>query len=134
MNLIFIMFGFPTETEAEFYETLNFLDKNRDYIHALSKGKFVLSEGSLIQKKPEKFAITQIREAAESKVYNRVFDYHVSKGLGPREVSALYEKNINHLESIGFTPRFGAYREHLLAYAASKEVGCEAENPDLGLI
>jgi len=122
MNLIFIMFGFPTETEAEFNETLNFLNKNKDYIHALSKGKFVLSEGSLIQKKPEKFAITEIREAAESKVYNRIFDYQVSKGLGPREVSALYEKNIKHLESIGFTPRFGAYREHLLAYAASRDI------------
>ncbi len=133
MNLIFIMFGFPTETAAEFYETLNFLGKNQDYIHALSKGKFVLSEGSLIQKKPEKFAITEIREAAESKVYNRVFDYQVSKGLGPREVSALYEKNIKHLESIGFTPRFGAYREHLLAYAASRDAGSEAISAKLFL-
>ncbi|MBW1670114.1 MAG: radical SAM protein [Deltaproteobacteria bacterium] len=122
MNLIFIMFGFPTETEAEFNETLNFLDKNKDYIHALSKGKFVLSEGSLIQKKPDKFAITEIREAAESRVYNRVFDYQVSKGLGPREVSALYEKDIKHLESIGFSPRFGAYREHLLAYSVSRDI------------
>jgi len=122
MNLIFIMFGFPTETEAEFNETLNFLRKNQDYINALSKGKFVLAEGSLIQKKPEKFAITEIREAAESRVYNRIFDYQVSKGLGPGEVSALYEKSLNYLESIGFTPRFGAYREHLLAYAASRDV------------
>jgi len=122
MNLIFIMFGFPTETEAEFNETLNFLRKNQDYINALSKGKFVLAEGSLIQKKPEKFAITEIREAAESRVYNRIFDYQVSKGLGPGEVSALYEKSLNYLESIGFTPRFGAYREHLLAYAASRDI------------
>ena len=76
----------------------------------------------LVQTKPEKFAITDIREAAESRVYNRVFDYQVSKGLGPREVSALYEKNIKQLESIGFTPRFGAYREHLLAYAASRDI------------
>ena len=122
MNLIFIMFGFPTETEAEFNETLNFLRKNQDYINALSKGKFVLAEGSLIQKKPEKFAITEIREAAESRVYNRIFDYQVSKGLGPGEVSALYEKSLNYLESIGFTPRFGAYREHFLAYAASRDI------------
>ncbi|PXF58853.1 MAG: hypothetical protein C4B58_05180 [Deltaproteobacteria bacterium] len=134
MNLIFIMFGFPTETETEFNETLNFLNKNKDCIHALSKGKFVLSEGSLIQKKPEKFAITEIREAAESKVYNRVFDYQVSKGLGPKDVSALYEKNIKHLESIGFTPRLGAYREHLLAYAASRDAESEEETTDLGLI
>jgi len=134
MNLIFIMFGFPTETEAEFNETLNFLNKNKDYIHALSKGKFVLSEGSLIQKKPDKFAITEIREAVESKVYNRVFDYQVSKGLGPGEVSALYEKNIKLLESIGLSPRFGAYREHLLAYAASRDAGSKAKNPDPGLI
>jgi hypothetical protein len=40
----------------------------------------------------------------------------------PKEVSALYEKNIKQLESIGFSPRFGAYREHLLAYAASKDI------------
>jgi coproporphyrinogen III oxidase-like Fe-S oxidoreductase len=125
MNLIFIMFGFPTETEAEFFETLNFLDKNKDYIHALSKGKFVLSEGSSVRRNPDKFAITRIREAAGSRVYNRVLDYHVSKGLGPQEVSALYEKNIEHLESIGFSPRFGAYREHFLVYAASRDTGSE---------
>jgi hypothetical protein len=53
---------------------------------------------------------------------NRVFDYQVSKGLGPREVSSLYEKNIKFLKSIGFVPHFGAYREHLLAYAASRDV------------
>jgi len=127
MNLIFIMFGFPTETEAEFFGTLNFLDKNRDYIHALSKGKFVLSEGSCVWKKPDKFAITRIHEAAGSRVYNRVLDYHVSKGLGPKEVSVLYEKNIEHLESIGFSPRFGAYREHFLVYADSRDTGSEAE-------
>jgi len=122
MNLIFIMFGFPTETEAEFYETLNFLERNQDCIHALSKGKFVLAEGSLVQKRPERFAITKIQEAAGSRTYNRIFDYQVSEGLSPKEVSALYERNIGYLKSIGLSPRLGAYREHLLIYAASKDV------------
>jgi radical SAM superfamily enzyme YgiQ (UPF0313 family) len=120
VNLIFIMFGFPTETEIEFAKTLHFLEKNKDYIHTLSKGKFVLSEGSFIYRKPEKFAITEIREAKGSRVYNRIFDYEVSKGLGPKDISVLYEKNIKSLESIGFTPRFGVYRDHLLVYSASK--------------
>jgi len=125
MNLIFIMFGFPTETETEFYETINFLERNKACIHALSKGKFVLTEGSLIQKEPGRFAITKIREAAGSRVYNRAFDYRVSRGLGPKEVSSLFKKNINYLESVGLSPRFGAYRDHLLVYAASKDAEYE---------
>ena len=31
---------------------------------------------------------------------------------------------------MGFSPRFGAYRERLPAYAASRDVGCEAEKND----
>ena len=128
MNLIFIMFGFPTETEAEFYETINFLERNKACIHALSKGKFVLTGGSLVQKEPGRFAITEIREAAGSRVYNRVFDYRVSRGLGPREVASLFKKNIKYLESVGLSPRFGAYRDHLLVYASSRSHSLPASN------
>ncbi len=120
MNLTFIMFGFPTETEAEFYETISFLEKNRPYIHALSKGKFVLTGGSSVEKEPERFAITEIKEAAGSRVYNRTFDYRVSRGLGPKEVASLFKKNIKRLESFGLSPRLGVYRDHLLIYALSK--------------
>ena len=123
MNLTFIMFGFPTETETEFYETIDFLERNRAYIHTLSKGKFVLTGGSLVQREPERFAITEIREAPGSKVYNRAFDYRVSRGLGPKEVASLFKKNIKCLESIGLSPRLGVYRDHLLIYALSK--GCQ---------
>ncbi len=120
MNLTFIMFGFPTETEAEFHKTIAFLEKNRPYIHALSKGKFVLTGGSLVQREPERFGITEIREAAGSKVYNRSFEYQVSRGLGPKEVASLFKENVKRLETFGLSPRLGVYRDHLLIYALSK--------------
>jgi hypothetical protein len=61
-NLIFILFGFPSETTEEFKQTLQFIDHNRENIHALCSGTFVLTEGSQIHREPENFFISRIQE------------------------------------------------------------------------
>ena len=118
MNLAFIMFGFPTETEEEFFLTFDFLDRNSANIHALSKGKFMLTQGSLIHRDPDKFSITAIREKPYENTFDKVLDYDVSKGLDPDQLAELYKENLKRLQETGLSSRFGSYREHLLAYAA----------------
>ncbi len=123
-NLIFIMFGFPGESEKEFYQTIEFLERNRTIIHALSKGKFILTEGSDIMKQPASFGLKEIREIAASPMQGKVFCYVPQKGLRQEQVESLYKKNLPRLELVGITPRFGIYREHLLVYACHKSRPC----------
>ncbi len=115
-NLVFVMFGFPGESEEEFLATLSFLERNREAIHALSKGTFRLMEGSPIAEKPGKFGISEIREKEAPAFKSRLLTYKMSASLQPEEAEALFKKNLKKIESVGITPRFGAYREHLLVY------------------
>lgn len=117
-NLVFILFGFPTETTEELQQTLNFLEYNRENIHVLSSGTFVLTEGSQIHRLPENFAITRIWERNDSSILYPVLDYTVSQGMTPQEIQEHFSDNRTFLNTISLSSRFGAYREHLLLYAA----------------
>ena len=51
---------FPTETEAERQETIEFAEKHKDYWSCGAIGKFVLTGTALVAKNPEKFGITLV--------------------------------------------------------------------------
>ena len=122
-NLIFILFGFPSETVKELQETLSFLDRNREYIHALSSGAFVLTEGSRIHSKPESFFISRIREQRKSSPLYPALDYDVSQGMTSSEVRKYSNEQHKFLDGIPLSARFGTYREHLLHYGARQGKG-----------
>ncbi len=117
MNLVFILFGFPSETEEEFLATVKMLQKNREYIHTVCKGTFVLGEGSEIHRCPENFAITDIHETAGSGPTNRLLAFTVTQGLSPQQAGRLLDKHLQEIETVGLSPRFGNYRDHLLLMA-----------------
>ncbi len=119
-NLLFIMFGFPGETEQEFFQTFSFLERNRRAVQALSKGTFRLMEGSEIAREPDRFDIEKVIVLNSPPFKSRILAYEPRKGLSPFRVEQLFQSNLNRLESLGITPRFGAYREHLLVYACNK--------------
>ncbi len=122
-NLIFILFGFPSETVKEFQKTLAFLDHNRENIHALSSGTFVMNEGSRISRKPESFFIRRIREHHNSSPLYPALDYDVSQGMTSSEVRKYSNEQHKFLSGIPLSPRFGTYREHLLHYGARQSKG-----------
>ncbi len=117
-NLVFIMFGFPGEGEEEFLKTLFFLQKNSSSIHALSKGLFRLMEGSEIACHPESFGITKVRRLEVQPFKSRLLVFDTKGPLTPEKAETLFKKNLRHIESIGLSPRFGTYREHLLVLAS----------------
>ncbi len=117
-NLVFILFGFPSETTEEFQQTLTFIDRNRENIHVLSSGTFVLAEGSLIHREPEKFFISRIWQRKKSSILHPVLDYDVSQGMTAKEVWRHFNKSQKFLDGIPLSRRFGTYREHLLIYGA----------------
>ena len=56
-NHVFMICGFPTETEDEFAQTIKFLDDHKDYIYAVHRGTFSLEPESPIFEHQERFGI-----------------------------------------------------------------------------
>ncbi|MCP3901435.1 MAG: radical SAM protein, partial [Desulfobacteraceae bacterium] len=84
-NHVFIIIGFPSETKAEFKETLDFLNSNQDCIHAIHDGSFGLQKGSFVFENPKKFSITKIMHSGVSAGSTDSLQYSVSQGLTAEE-------------------------------------------------
>ena len=117
MNLIFVLFGFPTETEEELLHTIQFLKKNQQSIHALSMGTFVLTEGSRIHKRPEDFSI--ILKQQQTDLAHRVLTFDTLEGMSPATVARLFKQHLKQLQQIGLSHRLASYRDHLLLWASA---------------
>lgn len=59
-NHVYILCGFPTETIAEFTQTIRFLDEHKEVISAVHRGAFTLESGSATFKKQGEFGITDV--------------------------------------------------------------------------
>lgn len=110
-NLVLILFGFPSETPEEFDHTLKFLDRNRENIHALCSGTFVLTEGSQIHREPENFYISRIQERIKSSILYPTLDYAVSQGMTAKETRQYFNDIQKFLSGIPLSRRFRTYRE-----------------------
>jgi len=119
-NHVFVIAGFPSETEDEFRETLQFLYRNKDIIHMVHKSIFALYEGTPIYRNPAKYHITQIHDRPGSLGYN------VDTGIKQHQVYDMlkhyYTKFMWHLCRI--SPASGMMREHVLMQY-SKGMGME---------
>ena len=60
-NHLFMIQGFPTQTEREIYKDFDFLINNRDVIQGFFYHRFSLQRGSYISHDPEKFKIKIIK-------------------------------------------------------------------------
>ena len=115
-NAVYIMFGFPTETKEEFFDTINFLKENKDNIDLVTTSIFGLQKGSPAYAHPEKFSISCIQEEKRTVLDSKI-SYVVSKGQSPEEVKILrgkYAKSINNIDKV---PRvFNCFKEQILLY------------------
>jgi len=66
VNLCFLMVGFPGETEADWEDTLSFLEQNASSIAGFRLNRFVLEPGSPIFDAPEAFGIEVIPPEGDS--------------------------------------------------------------------
>lgn len=60
-NHLFMIQGFPTQTEEEIYKDIKFLQENRDFIHSFAIHEFSLEQGSYIFCNLKKFKINNIK-------------------------------------------------------------------------
>ncbi|AKG54212.1 hypothetical protein DGWBC_1582 [Dehalogenimonas sp. WBC-2] len=95
-NHLYVMFGFPGETEEELTATIDFLLSNKDIIHSFHVDNFSLGKGMEVQRSPSKYGI-QFEEDSD-RCFNISYDFSVSSGVAydqARELAA------NCMETIG---------------------------------
>ena len=83
-------FGFPGETSEEAWSSVQFLEKNKDYVHSLGFGTFDLSRHNPVAKDPEKWGVT----AYKNPEWDLALDYYytVKKGMSIEEAERVFEE------------------------------------------
>jgi len=113
-NVVYIMFGFPTETENEFIETIDFLKTNDKNIDLISTAIFGLQEGSYIYSHPQEFEIKEILKE-ERTVLEPKITYILNKGMSQEEAKKFRDKYKKTLEKINKFPKtYNFFREWML--------------------
>ena len=126
-NLLFVIFGFPTETKAEWRNTLDFLGSIHDSVHALSRSRFILLEGSQVFCNPQRYGIKRIIDRPQRDPVSIAYDYEVTEGLTQEEAEAMFQENLARLSGLGRSPWFGQFREHMLLFASRQEMRKESD-------
>jgi anaerobic magnesium-protoporphyrin IX monomethyl ester cyclase len=139
-NHTFNFFGFPTETEAEADETIDFLLQHADIIHSEGTGTFAFEHNAPIARAPERFGVTQVYEAGgELGLY---YDYDVASGLDTKGADRALAKfralrdRAGLYKSGGWIPReyllllLGRHgRDRLIALAGPAEARMRLSSP-----
>lgn len=113
-NVLYIMFGFPTETKEEFLDTIKFLEDNQDNIDLISTSVFGLQQNTAVYNNPENYSITNIKEKPRTILEPKI-EYEVSTGLSSEEASKLRKKYKKTLEKINKYPKeMNFFREHMM--------------------
>ncbi len=117
-NLLFLIFGFPTETKAEWQSTLDFVESCRESVHALSRSRFILLEGSDVFVNPDRYGVKRIIDRVRRDPVSIAYDYEVTEGLTREEVEVMFQESLARLTGIGCSPWFGQLRDHMLLFAS----------------
>lgn len=105
-NVTYIMFGFPGESEKEFVETVEFLERNSENIDLVSVSTFGLHKGTPVYNNYKEYGISKIIEN-ERTVLDPKIDYIGGK-LDVKTLRKKYPLNVNkYPKSVNF------FREHM---------------------
>jgi radical SAM superfamily enzyme YgiQ (UPF0313 family) len=89
-NHVMGFFGFPGETREEAWESVQFLENNKEYVHSLGFGTFDLSKHTPVAKYPEKWGVTPYKNPD----WDLALDYYytVREGLSVEEAERVFEE------------------------------------------
>jgi anaerobic magnesium-protoporphyrin IX monomethyl ester cyclase len=103
MNMILYFVGFPTETQDEALESMNFLLEHQEHVTYAVAGHFLLEEHSPIYQAPDRFGITRISPLSENADLTLIYDYQTNAGMDHGEIERM-QQHINertqHLHSL----------------------------------
>jgi hypothetical protein len=83
-------FGFPGETKAEAWQSVEFLEQNRDYVHSLGFGTFDLGRHNPVAKHPDKWGVT----AYKNPEWDLALDYYytVKNGMSIEDAERVFQE------------------------------------------
>jgi len=113
-NHVYMICGFPTETEYEFSQTIKFLEDNKDYIYAVHRGTFSLEREAPIFDMSEKFGITKKWLIKEDGMGGR-WGYETESGMTAHQAHDVFKKVLPFLREFNpFAQRLANFRDHAL--------------------
>ncbi|MBN1649554.1 MAG: radical SAM protein [Spirochaetales bacterium] len=97
LALIFVIVGFPTETEQDFQNTLDFMTQNHDSIHEICLGRkgCIVGFGSDLYINPDRYGIYW--KSGDNKIYNNWY----ARNNTPEIREARAGQFITHCEDLG---------------------------------
>jgi radical SAM family protein len=83
-------FGFPGETREEAWQSVEFLEQNKHYVHSLGFGTFDLGRHNPVAKHPERWGVT----AYKNPEWDLALDYYftVKNGLSIEEAERVFQE------------------------------------------
>jgi radical SAM superfamily enzyme YgiQ (UPF0313 family) len=83
-------FGFPGETKEEAWDSVQFLEANKEHVHSLGFGTFDLSKHTPVAKQPERWGVTVYKNPE----WDLALDYYytVKNGMNIEEAERLFEE------------------------------------------
>jgi len=114
-----VILGFPTESEDEARETINFLYRNRDIIHSSIFFRFVLLNHSYIIKNPDEFGLQSVSQDKNPFSYD--YRFTCSNGMDTETLSRFLRRVREYRVEEMYGHPFWFYlriREYLLLYSA----------------
>ena len=83
-------FGFPGETREEAWQSVEFLEQNKNYVHSLGFGTFDLGRHNPVAKHPERWGVT----AYKNPEWDLALDYYftVKDGLSIEEAERVFQE------------------------------------------
>ena len=125
-NHVFLICGFPTETEEEFGDTVKFLDDNKAYIYAVHRGTFSLEPESPIFEEQKRFGIVRSWLTQDSPSGGR-WGYEVESGMTPQRIKEVFIAALPLLRAFNPYAQYVAnFRDHALLLYGRSELKPEA--------
>lgn len=114
VNNIFMICGFPTETEQEFAQTIKFLEDHKDYVFAVHRGTFSLEPESPIFEEQKRFGITRSWMIKDTPTGGR-WGYECSSGMSQQRAAEVFVSALPFLRVFNPYARYLAnFRDHAL--------------------
>ncbi len=115
-NATYIMFGFPTETKEEFFDTINFLKQNQAVIDLVTTSIFGLQKGGKVYANPDAYGISEVVEK-ERTVLDKSITYITTVGMQREDARTMRRKYMKTIKNIDKLPRILNYfKEQVLLW------------------